>query len=197
MKNCEFVKSCYRKSDFITDDKFEVCFVGRSNSGKSSLINAIFNNKKLAKTSALQGKTKLINYFLVDNKFYLVDLPGYGFHKAGKSNEENWSVLIEDYFAQKEDKKLVMLLMDIRHCPSEEDKQMLKFLNFYNIPFKIIATKSDKIAKSKRNNQKLMIAKELNVGKDDIIFCSSEINENIDLIKNLIKERVDNLNEMS
>ncbi len=196
MKNCEYVKGCYKKSDFIFDDKFEVCFAGRSNCGKSSLINAIFNNNRLAKTSGTQGKTKLINYFLVDKSFYLVDLPGYGFHKAGKQNEKNWSSLIEDYFAEKEDKKFVLLLVDIRHNPSEDDKQMLKFLNFYNLPFKIIATKSDKIAKSKRNNQKLMLATNMNVGKDDIIFCSSQTKENIDLIKNLIKERVE-LNEMS
>lgn len=197
MKNCEYIKSCYNNSDFINDNKFEVCFVGRSNTGKSSLINAIFNNNKLAKTSSEQGKTKLVNYFLVDKTFYLVDLPGYGFHKAGKQNEKNWSTLIEQYFAQKEDKRLVLLLIDIRHEPSEDDKLMLKFLNFYNLPFKIIATKSDKIAKSKRNNQKLMLAKELNVGKDDIIFCSSETKENIDLIKKLINERVSDRNEMS
>lgn len=197
MKNCEFIKSCYSSSDFIDDDKFEVCFVGRSNTGKSSLINAIFNNNKLAKTSSEQGKTRLVNYFLVDKTFYLVDLPGYGYHKAGKQNEKNWSTLIEQYFAQKEDKKLVLLLVDIRHEPSEDDKLMLKFLNFYNLPFKIIATKSDKIAKSKRNNQKLMLAKGLNIGKDDIIFCSSETKENIDLIKKLVDEKVSDRNEMS
>lgn len=190
MKNCEFVKSCFNKKDFINDDKFEVCFVGRSNAGKSSLINAIFNNKSLAKTSSSQGKTRLVNYFLIDKKFYIVDLPGYGFHLAGKQNEKNWSTLIEDYFAQKEEKKHVLMLVDIRHNPSEDDKQMLKFLNFYNIKYKIIATKSDKIAKSKRNNQKLMLAKELNVGIDDIIYCSSESKENIEQIKNLIKEMV-------
>lgn len=196
MKNCEYVKGCYKKSDFIDDNRFEICFAGRSNCGKSSLINAIFNNNRLAKTSSSQGKTKLINYFLVDKTFYLVDLPGYGFQKGGKQNEKNWSTLIEEYFAQKENRKFVLLLLDIRHSPSEDDKQMLKFLNFYNLPFKIVATKSDKIAKSKRNNQKLMLAKETGVGKDDIIFCSSETKENINLIQNLINERV-KLDEMS
>lgn len=190
MKNCVFVKSCNNKKDFINDEKFEVCMVGRSNSGKSSLINAIFNNNKLAKTSSTQGKTRLVNYFLVDNLFYFVDLPGYGFQKSGKQNQKNWATLIEDYFAQKEEKKLVLMLVDIRHAPSQDDMQMLKFLNFYNLKFKIIATKSDKVAKSKRNNQKLMLAKELNVGIDDIIFCSSQSKENIEQVKSLIKERV-------
>ncbi|MGN1208477.1 MAG: ribosome biogenesis GTP-binding protein YihA/YsxC [Christensenellales bacterium] len=196
MKSCEYIKGCSKKSDFLTDDKFEVCLIGRSNCGKSSLINAIFNNNHLARTSSSQGKTRLVNYFLVDKTFYLVDLPGYGFHLAGKEHEKNWSTLIEDYFAQKESRKLILLLLDIRHSPSEDDKQMLRFLNFYSLPFKIIATKSDKIAKSKRNNQKLMLAREMNVGKDDIIYCSSETKENIDQIKNLILEKVKN-NEMS
>ncbi len=190
MKNCEYVKGCAKKTDFICDDKFEICMVGRSNAGKSSLINAIFNNNKLAKTSSSQGKTRLVNYFLVDKTFYLVDLPGYGFHLAGKENEKSWSVLIEEYFAHKEDKKLVLLLLDIRHLPSEDDKQMLKFLNFYSIPFKIIATKSDKLAKSKRKNAAFSLAKEMNVGTNDVYFCSSETKENIDVIKNLIDERV-------
>lgn len=190
MKNCKFVKSVAESKNIIKDEKFEVAFVGRSNVGKSSLINSIFNNRSLAKTSSTQGHTKLINYFLVDDKFYLVDLPGYGFHKAGKGNEKNWSNLIEDYFKEKEDNKLILLLLDIRLTPSEDDKQMLKFLNFYSLPFKIIATKSDKIAKSKRNNQKLMLAREMNVGIDDIIYCSSDTKENIDILKQRIKERV-------
>jgi len=190
MKNCQFVKSVAESKNIIKDNLFEVAFVGRSNVGKSSLINSIFNNKTLAKTSSTQGHTKLINYFLVDNKFYLVDLPGYGFHKAGKGNEKNWSNLIEDYFKEKEDNKLILLLLDIRLKPSEDDKQMLKFLNFYSLPFKIIATKSDKIAKSKRNNQKLMLAREMNVGLDDIIYCSSDTKENIEILKEKIKERV-------
>jgi len=190
MKNCKFVKSVAKSEDILKDKFFEVAFVGRSNVGKSSLINAIFNNRTLAKTSSTQGHTKLINYFLVDNNFYLVDLPGYGFHKAGKGNEENWSNLIEDYFKEKEDNKLILLLLDIRIKPSEQDKQMLKFLNFYSLPLKIIATKSDKIAKSKRNNQKLMLASEMNVGLDDILYISSDTKENIDKLKNLIIERV-------
>ena len=190
MKNCKFLKSVADSNNILDDEKFEVAIVGRSNVGKSSLINSIFNNKTLAKTSSTQGHTKLINYFLVDNEFYLVDLPGYGFHKAGKGYEKNWSNLIEDYFKFKEDRKLILLLLDIRIKPTEDDKQMLKFLNFYSLPFKIVATKSDKIAKSKRNNQKLMLAREMSVGLADIIYCSSETKENIDLLKQIIKERV-------
>ncbi len=190
MKNCRFLKSVANSKDILTDNLFEVAIVGRSNVGKSSLINSLFNNRTLAKTSSKQGHTKFINYFLIDEKYYLVDLPGYGFHKSGKQNDEKWSSLIEDYFKVKEENKLILLLLDIRLKPSELDKQMLRFMNFYNLPFKIIATKSDKIAKSKRNNQKLLLAKEMNVGLDDIIYCSNDTRENIDKIIELIESRV-------
>lgn len=190
MRNCKFLKSVADSKNIIDDSLFEVAFVGRSNVGKSSLLNAIFNNKSLAKTSSKPGHTKLINYFLVDDKFYLVDLPGYGYHQAGKQHEEKWSNLIEDYFKFKEDRKLILLLLDIRLKPSEQDKQMLKFLNFYNLPFKIVATKSDKLSKVQRNNQKLMLAKECNVGTNDIVYCSSDSKENISELVNLIEERV-------
>lgn len=190
MRNCKFLKSVADSKNIIDDNLFEVAFVGRSNVGKSSLLNALTNNKNLAKTSSKPGHTKLINYFLVDDSFYFVDLPGYGYHQAGKSNEEKWSSLIEDYFKFKEDKKLTLLLLDIRLKPSEQDKQMLKFLNFYNLPFKIIATKSDKLSRVQRNNQKLMLASECNVGTNDIIFCSSNSKENITEIIKLIEDRV-------
>ena len=190
MRNCKFLKSVASSKDILNDNLFEVAFVGRSNVGKSSLLNALFNNKSLAKTSSKPGHTKLINYFLVDDKFYLVDLPGYGYHQAGKQHEEKWSSLIEDYFKFKEDRKLILLLLDIRLKPNELDKQMLKFLNFYNLPFKIIATKSDKLSKVQRNNQKLMLASECNVGTNDIMFCSSTSKENINEIIKLIEERV-------
>lgn len=191
MKNCKFIKSVTKSTEILTDERFEVAIVGRSNVGKSSLINSLFNNKTLAKTSSKQGHTKYINYFLVDDKYYLVDLPGYGYHKTGKQNDEKWSELIEDYFKVKEENKLILLLLDIRLKPSELDKQMLSFMNFYSLPFKIIATKSDKIAKSKRNNQKLLLAREMNVGLDDIIFCSNDTKENIDKIIELIESRVE------
>lgn len=190
MRNCKFLKSVADSKNIIDDSLFEVAFVGRSNVGKSSLLNAIFNNKSLAKTSSKPGHTKLINYFLVDDKFYLVDLPGYGYHQAGKQHEEKWSNLIEDYFKFKEDRKLILLLLDIRLKPSEQDRQMLKFLNFYNLPFKIVATKSDKLSKVQRNNQKLMLAKECNVGTNDIVYCSSDSKENISELIKLIEERV-------
>lgn len=190
MRNCKFLKSVADSKNIIDDSLFEVAFVGRSNVGKSSLLNAIFNNKSLAKISSKPGHTKLINYFLVDDEFYLVDLPGYGYHQAGKQHEEKWSNLIEDYFKFKEDRKLILLLLDIRLKPSEQDKQMLKFLNFYNLPFKIVATKSDKLSKVQRNNQKLMLAKECNVGTNDIVYCSSDSKENISELVNLIEERV-------
>jgi len=193
MQNCKFIKSVAKYDEIISDNLFEVAFVGRSNVGKSSLINALLNNKNLVKTSSKPGHTKLINYFLVDNSFYFVDLPGYGFHLAGKKNSANWSELIEQYFAVKENNKLILLLLDVRLKPSEKDKQMLKFLNFYNLNYKIIATKCDKLSRAELNNQKLMLASECNVGRDDVICVSSEKKQNLDILKSIIMEKFNNV----
>ncbi|MDD3232197.1 MAG: ribosome biogenesis GTP-binding protein YihA/YsxC [Clostridia bacterium] len=164
--------SATEPSQFFSDLP-EFAFVGRSNVGKSSLINSIVNMKKLARTSSTPGRTKMVNYFLINDSFYFVDLPGYGYASgASKSHKNLWSSLIEKYLLESKQLKLVFLLVDIRHKPSELDLLMQKFLYINNIPTKIIATKSDKIAKSKIANYTLNIAKSLSVGIEDIILFS-------------------------
>ena len=127
----------------------EIAMVGKSNVGKSSLINSLCNNYKLARTSSSPGKTRLINFFLINRSFYLVDLPGYGFAKAPKTEKENWGKLIEEYLSSGR-LTHIFLLLDIRHAPTAEDKQMFAWILYYCVPFTLIATKSDKLAKSKR-----------------------------------------------
>lgn len=173
IKNVEFVKSSKEKDQ--TFGMPEVAFVGRSNVGKSSLINYITNNK-IAKVSSTPGRTRLINYFKVNGgQFMLVDLPGYGFAKGNKTEVNDWSQMMEGYFANNENLKQVLLLLDIRHDPSIDDLKMQHYLMFYNIPYTIIATKCDKLSKSQVQNQKFRLASKLKVGVDNII-CESSTN---------------------
>ena len=127
----------------------EIAVVGRSNVGKSSLINCLTNNNKLAKTSQTPGKTRLINYFLMNNAFYLVDLPGYGFAKRSKNEQTEWGDLIGSYMSSGRPKHL-LLLVDIRHEPSPEDREMFQWTLHAGVPFTVVATKADKISKSQR-----------------------------------------------
>ncbi len=138
----------------------EIAMVGKSNVGKSSLINSLCNNYKLARTSASPGKTRLINFFLINQDFYLVDLPGYGFAKASKGERENWGKLMEDYLSSGRLTHIFMLL-DIRHEPTREDRQMFQYIVYYNIPFTLIATKADKLSRAKRAQAANAAAKQL------------------------------------
>lgn len=174
IKNAAFVTSVANAKNLIDDDKIEIAFAGKSNVGKSSFINMLCGQKKLAKTSSLPGRTRLVNYFLINDEFYFVDLPGYGYAQAGKQNKEMWATLLEDYLIKSDKIKLVFMLVDIRHDPTNLDKIMLKFLYQRGLPFKIIATKADKLAKSKIPQYVQNVARVLGVGKDDIIAVSSE-----------------------
>ena len=151
----------------------EIAFVGRSNVGKSSLINMITNINRLAKTSSTPGKTKHLNYFLINDDFYIVDLPGYGYHKASKTDEKKWKSLIEDYLTNSKNLMCVFVLLDIRRTPSDLDIQMIDYLYQYNIPFSVIITKSDKISKSQVNILSNKIAINLGLGTSDVIISSS------------------------
>lgn len=198
IKSAEFLISASNKTGFVNLPLKEFAFVGRSNCGKSSLINALTNQKKLAKTSSTPGLTKLVNYFLIninkDTVFkqskladnndccLFVDLPGYGFSRAGKQNHELWSGLIEDYFKYSQNLTCVFVLLDSRHAPSELDKQMIKYLYAVNIPFKIIATKTDKISKNELKNNLKIIANNLKITENNIIAVSSEKRINLNLI---------------
>ena len=172
--SAKYLTSNKKKKDILNDDVIEFAFVGRSNVGKSSLINSICGQKNLAKTSSTPGLTKMINYFVVNDKFRIVDLPGYGYAKTGHKHIANWAGLMEKYLTLSPNLKTVFVLLDCRHEPNELDKMMIDFLNSYQIPYSIIATKVDKIAKSKIPQACGMIAKTLGVRKELVQGYSSE-----------------------
>lgn len=172
--DAKFVTSVANSNLIINDNLPQIAFVGRSNVGKSSLINMLVNQKKLAKTSSLAGRTRLINYFKINGDMYFVDLPGYGFARASAKEIEGWQGLIEPYLIDNEALKCVCLLVDIRHEPSEQDKQMFKFLNYYNIPALVVATKGDKLSRAQMNRAKVVVANSLGVGAGNVIVTSSE-----------------------
>jgi len=146
----EFVKSIADYKNPKIMPKPQIALVGRSNVGKSTLINILCNRKNLARVSSSPGKTRLINLFNINDDFYLVDLPGYGFAKVGPNEKQRWSTMMEDYFALSKDLKHIFLLMDIRREPSQDDLQMSLWIQHSAIPCTIIATKADKISKSRR-----------------------------------------------
>ncbi len=169
-----YLTSAVSEDGILKDDCPEVAFVGRSNAGKSTLINCICGQKNLAKTSSKPGLTKMINYFFVNKQFRIVDLPGYGYAQTGQKHIANWAGLMEKYLLSSPSLKTVFVLMDSRNTPSELDKMMLNFLNTYKIPYIIIATKVDKLAKSKIPQACNMIAKQLGVRKEVVMPFSAE-----------------------
>ena len=172
--NATFIKSASKKAEFIEDELSQIALVGRSNVGKSSLINMLVNNSKLCKTSATPGRTRLINYFLINEQFYFVDLPGYGYAQATKEAVYGWQGLIEPYLINNEQLKCVCALIDVRHDPTEQDKQMINYLHYYQLPFIIIATKCDKLPKSKVKPALGKLANTLKVGVGNVYGVSSE-----------------------
>ena len=175
-------------SQFPTEDIPHIVFAGRSNAGKSSLINKILNRKNFARTSAKPGKTATINFYELDGKAYLADLPGYGFASVSKQEQEKWGVFINDYLTTCEKIAVLFLLADIRHKPSREDKVMCEFLKSKGISFIIIATKSDKISAGKVGEQVLMIANEFQISQEYIIPFSTVTGQNVEKVKEIIEE---------
>ena len=166
--------SAVRRSQYPTDNKPEFLLVGRSNVGKSSFINTIINRKNYARTSSQPGKTQTINFYLVNDKFYLVDAPGYGFAKLSKSKRKKFGLMMEDYITNRDNLKQVFMLVDFRHKATQDDIMMYNFLKYYKIPVTIVATKSDKIGITKHQTQRALILDELDlvVGDDFIVFSN-------------------------
>ena len=166
--------SAVRRSQYPTDNKPEFLLVGRSNVGKSSFINTLINRKNFARTSASPGKTQTINFYLVNDSFYLVDAPGYGFANLSKSKKKKFGLMMEDYLTNRDALKQVFMLIDFRHKPSSDDIMMYEFLKYYKVPVTIVATKSDKIGITKHQTQRNMILNELElcVGDDFVVFSN-------------------------
>lgn len=152
----------------------EIAVAGKSNVGKSSFINFITNNGKLARTSAEPGRTRLLNYFEVNNgEFILVDLPGYGYARVADEQKENWGIMIEGYLTGSENLKNVFILFDIRLMPNDNDKMLINYLYHNNIPFTVIATKADKLSKMAAKVAKQKMSAALGIGMDNVIIVSS------------------------
>ena len=174
IKNATFLKSEVDFSNYKGFDLPEIVLLGRSNVGKSSFINMLSNNSKLAKVSATQGKTKLVNFFMMNGEFIVVDLPGYGYAETSKVEQQRWGKIIDSYLESSKNLKSAVLLVDVRHAPTKQDIQMLDYLTFNNIPATIVATKYDKIKKSERMKKINDIAATLKVGIENIYLISSE-----------------------
>lgn len=169
-----FVTSLEALRDFPGRGAPEIAMAGKSNVGKSSLINSLCANNKLARTSSEPGKTRMINLYRVNDEFILADLPGYGFAKAPGSEKARWSKMMESYLAGSETLKHVLLLADIRHDPTNEDVMMANYLRHYNIPFTVVATKADKLSKAARGRTIPSICRALTVQPWQVIAYSSE-----------------------
>ncbi len=188
VNTAEFVTSVAIPEKLGQFDMPQFAFVGRSNVGKSSLLNALACRNKLAKTSGTPGRTRLVNIFEINKSFYLVDLPGYGFAKASKEEQAGWQQLIGAFLENSTNLKMVFVLVDCRHQPSPKDVQMLDYLYRFQIPFKLVATKIDKLSRSELNRNKTLLASTLSVGVDDILFVSAKDKKNIDKIWEVIEQ---------
>lgn len=161
----------------------EIFLCGRSNVGKSTFINSVFNYKSLAKISSKPGKTQVLNWFIINENFSIVDAPGYGYAKVSKKQREEFGTMIEDYITNRKNLKLVVQLLDYRHVPTDDDVLMYEFLSYYEIPVLFILTKEDKIKRNDRNKNLLKIMKKLNCyNNDQFVTFSSVSRINVDKV---------------
>jgi len=182
IKTAEFIKSAVKPGQYPETAYPEIAFAGRSNVGKSSLINALLNRKRLVKTSSTPGRTRLLNFFLVNQAFTFVDLPGYGYAKVPKSMQKTWKPMIENFLATRLQLQSVVLLMDIRRTPRQGEADLLSWLERYQIPPILILTKCDKLSKTKRIRQQTMIAQRLEIAKAQLILFSAKTRLGRDIV---------------
>lgn len=182
VKQAVFIKSAVKPRDFPPAVLPEVAFVGRSNVGKSSLINVLANRKALVRTSSTPGRTQLINFFDINGILTLVDLPGYGYAKAPPEVRKQWGPMIETYLAQRENLRAVVLILDIRRIPSDGDLQMLGWLETYNIPPIIVLTKCDKLSKVERTRQTGLIAAAIKRDRGMLLHFSALSRDGRDMV---------------
>ncbi len=177
-----------RESQYPSDSLGEFLLVGRSNVGKSSFINCLINRKNYARTSATPGKTQTLNFYNVNDLFYLVDVPGYGYASVDKMTQKKFGLMIEEYLMNRSDLKRVFLLVDYRHKPMEDDVLMYNFLKYYNKPVTIVATKYDKVATSKRAKIEKALNDAFNLAPDDnIVYFSSVTRKGKDEVYKIIE----------
>lgn len=186
-QNAEFEKSAVAKEQYPKSDMLEFAFAGRSNVGKSSMINKVLNRKSLARVSGTPGKTITINFYNIDKKIYLVDLPGYGYAKRSKEEVAKWGDMMEDYLANREQLVQTMLLVDSRHTPTAQDIQMAEWIRHYHDRLVVIATKMDKLKKSEIDDRLNDIADALELTEEDILIpFSTNSDEGKELVIDLL-----------
>ena len=183
----QFLTSAANKSQFLKPEKPIIAVCGKSNVGKSSFINMLANQKKLAKVSKEPGRTRLVNYFDMGD-FILADLPGYGYARVSRDEKLKWAHLLDDFFADKSAIAHVFSLADIRHDPTADDRQMIEYLNYHILPFTVVATKADKLSRAQAQRSVVNIAATYKCGADNIIITSSETRQGLDKVLEKIEQ---------
>jgi len=187
VKSAQFKLAATSPASFPPDSRPQVAFLGRSNVGKSSLLNCLLGVKGLARTSSTPGRTQSINFFLINDEYYFVDLPGYGFAKTSKENRRAWAQLIESYLAETASLVLSILLVDARHGPTPLDLQMKSWLQHFGLPFMVVSTKADKLSASERHQAQKQAGSILEV--DQVLFCSAMTREGMGALWEAIRSR--------
>lgn len=179
-----------RRSQYPEDKKSEFLLVGRSNVGKSSFINTLIERKNFARTSSKPGKTQTLNFYLVNDAFYLVDVPGYGYASVSKDTQKKFGLMIEEYLKSRENLKHVFMLIDYRHKPTEDDVLMYEFLKYYNLDITIVATKYDKVSKNSRIKQDKLIKDTLKFNDNEFITFSTVTKKGRIEILSILEENI-------
>jgi len=188
--SADFIKSAFKREDYPPDALPEVAFAGKSNVGKSSLMNTLVNRKGLARTSSTPGRTQCLNFFSINQKLYFVDFPGYGFAKVPVEIKKQWKPMVESYLTSRANLKVVVVILDCRREPSQEDRDLVEWLRVYNIPALVVFTKIDKIPFGRRNKQKFMVKKMFNVEDAEMVFFSAVTGEGKDDLWKKIRSRL-------
>lgn len=187
--NVEYIASAVRHDQYPEDTLPEIVVSGRSNVGKSSFINSVLNYKKMAYVSSKPGKTQTLNFYKINEEFYFVDVPGYGYAKVSKKDRETFGAMIEEYLVYRKQLSLVVLLVDFRHDPSADDITMYEYLKAYQIPVLVVATKLDKVPKTKRLRHERAIKQALQLDSNDMFIAySSETKENKEVVLKVLEQ---------
>ena len=191
IKDVELTNVAVRRSQYPTDKKPEYLLIGRSNVGNSSFINSILERRNIARISSVPGKTRTINFYKVNNDFYLVDVPGYGYASTSKANQKKFGMMIEDYLSQREELKQVFMLIDFRHKPTEDDLLMYNFLKFHEVKVTLVATKVDKVGTTSRDKFKKQITDNIDLAiGDELILFSAKTKLGKKDIQSIIEKEV-------
>ena len=194
IRSAQFICSAVKPSQYPAPGLPEIAFAGRSNVGKSSLLNLLVNRKKLAKVSASPGKTRTINFFDVNGEFRIADLPGYGYAKVSKAEAESWGPMMETYLSKRDGLLKVIQLVDSRHAPSAQDRQMYEFLKYYGLDGIVVATKADKLSRNELNKNLNIIRKDLELSKSDVLIpvsalAKTGVSELTEVLEKLLAEK--------